>query len=347
MQPSIASPFRISDFLEWDASRQLILTPKFQRRDVWIPTAKSYLIDTILRAMPIPPIFIRLMVDPVQRRSIREVIDGQQRLRTVLSYIAGEFPLLKAHNREFADMTYVDLPDSVQRDFLGYSFLVHTFQDISDGDVLSIFARMNTYTMKLVAQELRNAKFFGPFKETVYSLAHSHNAFWRNNKILTDARISRMADAELVSELVVTMLNNFVATKSKYLSDIYEQYDDVFPYEDNVIEQFNNVIDIIGNIFPGYEMRSSSFRRIPLFFSLFCAIYDGKYGLPKSNRPRQKFSSRQNIIIFEKLQKLENVFALKDPPKKYIKFIEATRLSTADVGKRVIRHNFIWDEILV
>src|SRR5690242_17497674 len=101
MQQPTAIQYPISDILEWEVSKKLVLTPKFQRRSVWIPKAKSFLIDTILRGMPIPPIFIRLRVDPIRQRSIREVIDGQQRLKTVLDFVGGGFPIMPIHNDEF------------------------------------------------------------------------------------------------------------------------------------------------------------------------------------------------------------------------------------------------------
>ena len=102
-QPTITS-YSISDFLEWNTSKQLVIAPKFQRRDVWIQKAKSYLVDTILRDLPIPPLFIRLKIDTISKRVVREVVDGQQRLRTVLSFIAGDFPILKVHNPELCAM---------------------------------------------------------------------------------------------------------------------------------------------------------------------------------------------------------------------------------------------------
>src|SRR5947209_5914307 len=118
MQQPLATNYPISDIVDWDFSNQLVITPKFQRRDVWTPKAKSYLVDTILRAMPIPPLFLRLRIDPLQKRAIREVVDGQQRLRAILGYIKGEFSILKAHNREFGGMYYTDLPEEAQRNFL-------------------------------------------------------------------------------------------------------------------------------------------------------------------------------------------------------------------------------------
>jgi len=76
--------YSINDFVEWDAAKQLELNPKFQRRAVWTDKAKSFLMDTILRGKPIPKVFIRQKINVTTKTSIREVVDGQQRLRTIL-----------------------------------------------------------------------------------------------------------------------------------------------------------------------------------------------------------------------------------------------------------------------
>ena len=94
-QPTITQ-YTISDFAEWELSKQLELTPRFQRRSVWPDRAKSYFIDTVLRGLPCPPLFIRASIDAETFRSVREVVDGQQRLRTVLGYIGRLSSLARA-----------------------------------------------------------------------------------------------------------------------------------------------------------------------------------------------------------------------------------------------------------
>lgn len=343
-QQPIATPYPISDFLEWDSSKQLEIQPKFQRRSVWTSKAKSYLVDTILRNLPIPPIFLRLAIDPIKRRSLREVVDGQQRLRAVFGFVRNEFPILSIHNSEFGGKYFFDLTEGVQRRFLSYKFNVSVLENITDAEVLGIFARMNTYTVRLNAQELRNAEFTGAFKKVVYDLSLQYYTFWEKN-IFTDMQIARMAEAELVSELLVSMIDGIRQTKAPDLLHFYNLYDDEFPRLETIRNQFEFVINTIGDIFDS-KLPSSEFSRIPLFYSLFLAIFDAKYGLPKTKRPKIGFTGSQNKIVAEELKKLDSIISSTNPPKRYVPFIDATRLSTADVGKRRLRHEFLWDNIL-
>ncbi|MCX5783137.1 MAG: DUF262 domain-containing protein, partial [Elusimicrobia bacterium] len=65
--------YKISDFISWQTSKNLSLSPSFQRRSVWKESAKSYLIDTIVRGLPIPIIFLREKTDPNTLETKREV----------------------------------------------------------------------------------------------------------------------------------------------------------------------------------------------------------------------------------------------------------------------------------
>ena len=83
--------YGISDFIEWDKNGLLKLSPDFQRRSVWSPKAKSYLIDTILRGKPMPKIIITQELKGA--KTIRVVVDGQQRLRAMIEYYNGDFKI--------------------------------------------------------------------------------------------------------------------------------------------------------------------------------------------------------------------------------------------------------------
>ena len=100
---------QISDIVQWDAKGELELSPKYQRNNVWNEKAKTYLIDTIIRGLPIPPIFLRQKVDVNTKSISREIIDGQQRIRAILEYVVGEkYAIKKSHNKEYGGKKYSD-----------------------------------------------------------------------------------------------------------------------------------------------------------------------------------------------------------------------------------------------
>ena len=179
--------YRVSDFISWQRSKTLVLSPSFQRRAVWKPGAKSYLIDTIARGLPIPIIFLRdQRSDLSSLEPKREVVDGQQRLRTLIAYIdpsllddykpgVDDFQVDLIHNKQLGGRSFRQLPSRIQQSILDYQFSVHVLSSsVDDREVLSIFARMNSTGVKLNAQELRNAEFYGAFKTSIYRTAATH-----------------------------------------------------------------------------------------------------------------------------------------------------------------------------
>ena len=110
--------YSIADFLEWHNNNLLELSPEFQRRSVWSQNAKSYLIDTILRGKPMPKIIISQKLSG--SRSVRIVVDGQQRIRSILEFIDGGYTISRAHNPDFAGYTFDMLPMDIRDEFLQY-----------------------------------------------------------------------------------------------------------------------------------------------------------------------------------------------------------------------------------
>src|SRR5690606_24169820 len=153
--------YSIADFVEWEKNGSLELSPDFQRRSVWSDKAKSYLIDTVLRGKPMPKIIITQRLEGA--KNIRVVVDGQQRLRAILEYYNGDFKVSKAHNKELSKYYYSNLPDNLDKEFLKYEIGADLLFDVPYQELLDIFARINSYTVKLEKQEIFNAKYLGFF----------------------------------------------------------------------------------------------------------------------------------------------------------------------------------------
>lgn len=296
----------VRDFEEWRERDELVLAPKFQRRDVWNPKARSYLIDTIVRGKPIPKIYMRQDINPETRRVKREIVDGQQRLNTVLSFIKDGFKISKAHNEDFGGKYFSGLDKGTQRDILKYEFVVDLLQDMSDPDVYDVFARINTYSERLKDQELRNAMWFGDFKSSVYSLSREFNSFFEVNKIFTSKQVLRMAEAEYISELLLAMQEGIRERTSGVIDNCYKKYDDEFPNRKTHERRFRETIDIIGGIL-GDDLRQLEFRSSRLFYPLFCAVYHFKFGMPKIGTPRHSFKATDYPKLKMALERIDDL----------------------------------------
>ena len=283
--------YRVSDFLSWQRAATLVLSPNFQRRPVWKSGAKSYLIDTIVRGLPIPIIFLRdQRSDLASFEPKREVVDGQQRIRTLIAYIdplalkdyspaRDDFRVHSVHNPQIADLSFDGLPRNIQQRILDYQFSVHVLSsDIDDREVLSIFARMNSTGVRLNPQELRNAGFFGEFKTSMYAIASQHLERWRDWRIFSEDNIARMQEVELTTEFALLMLNGLTGKSKVALDRIYKDKDINFPERKEIENRFNTIMDTVDDKL-GSEIMNQPFRRRTLFYSLFAYLYDFQFGI--------------------------------------------------------------------
>lgn len=342
-------PYSINDFREWNERGELTLSPKFQRRRVWSDKAKSYLIDTVLRGLPIPPIFIRQQIDAKTRKTIREVIDGQQRLGAILDFLKDGFKVSKIHNEDYGNLFFSELPSNVQNDFLQYEIATNLVMTPGDEQILAIFARLNTYTVPLNKQELWNAKYFGLFKQSVHSLAYEFHTFWISSKILSEQKVARMGDVELTSELVIAGIDGI--QDKKVIEKYYEKYDDEFPGRDKIKENFKRCIDAIGEIY-GEMLPTSNFNGTPLFYTLYCVIYDLLFGLKNSpHKQRIPIKPSDYPKIRTAIENLEAILEESSTKKTTIpddvkQFIEDYKRHTTVAIVRKRRHDFLLKFIL-
>ena len=140
--------YPISDLYGWIKNKELTLAPEFQRGATWTASALSFFIDTLLRNLPIPPIYIRLVTDTGTKTSYREVVDGQQRLSAIVKFIDGQL-VLDRRSKEFAGYTYDSLDEEDQKAFLAYQVGVEQLFGADDDTVLDIFHRINAYGLSL------------------------------------------------------------------------------------------------------------------------------------------------------------------------------------------------------
>ncbi len=248
MEIKKSKTYEVIDIINWNQSRELNINPKYQRNPVWDSTAKSFLIDTILRDYPMPPLFFRQIFYLKERKTKREVIDGQQRTRAILGYYNNEFPVLKKHNEEFGGLYFKDLPPDDQERFLKYNVFVDTISEKDDSIIYDIFARVNSNAANVNKQEIRNAKFWGDFKTAVYTTASLVREDFIHYGTFTSKGFSRMQDMEFISSIFILAISGCTTESPAQIDKYYKEYDsnfsDVEIAKKNILDAFKFIESI-------------------------------------------------------------------------------------------------------
>lgn len=343
--------YSISDFAEWQESGLLRLSPEFQRRAVWTTKAKSYLIDTILRGKPMPKVLITQRL--VDGRNVRTVVDGQQRLRAILEYLGDAFPVSRTHNQEFAGKLYSELPRSTTSEFWQYEIGVDVLFDTELSELLDIFARLNTYSVKLNSTELLNATYLGAFKTTAHELGHSYAQYLLESRVLTSAQVARMGEVELSADLLGALLDGISSRKA--VPVFYKTYDDD---SEEAVEDaagvFRMTMSFLGEVFSPADLSASNFRRVHFFYSAFLSIANllcGRPSIDSITPPIQAPTpSRVRVALDDLSAQFDHYTQSGDsattPPPDFRRFIDGSRRATTDQSVREERSRFISQRIL-
>jgi hypothetical protein len=351
--------YPIKDFLTWYEQGGLQLSPKFQRNSVWNIQAKSYLIDTILRGLPIPPIFMKEYIDRETKKTNREVIDGQQRLNAIIGFYQDDFKIIKTHNKEFGNLSYEEIGDDAQIDFLGFNIPIVLVKTEDDSIVYDMFARLNTNNMVLNRQEVRNAKYWGEFKVFANKTATKYRQFFIDYKTFSDKQVSRMADIELINSFIVVILDGIIAETPTKIDNYYKKYENKFDEIEEIELKLYLIISIIEQLFaiPIYSIKF--FHTKVAMYTLFTSIYYMLFG-ENDFKEYQIFDANnildsdgnikeeiiKNIII--KLEGFEStLIRTKDGElegeeyKKFKLFLDYHRTRTTSKKERISRVTFL------
>lgn len=306
--------YSINDFVEWDSTGSLELNAAFQRRSVWNDKAKSYLMDTIIRGKPIPKVFVRQKINVMTKKSIREIVDGQQRMRTILSFVKDGFVISRAQNKEFGGKKFSQLPEDVREQLLSYEISVDLLINLPNDEILDIFSRLNSYAIILNPQEKINANHFGPFKILADNLGRKYAEYWEKQKVLTANNVLRMYDANLAADLLIAMLEGIKS--SKQIKKYYDQYEQAFLDEAAIAALslcFDQVVERIAKLFPE-GISGTEFRRTNLYYSLFTAVSHCMFGLPNMQEPRPSLEGEAAMETARNgLDRVGELFQAEDP----------------------------------
>ena len=176
---------------KWDQKE--LVVPEMQREYVWDSGRASRLLESLLLNIPVPPIYFAERPD-----SVLEVVDGHQRVSSIVRYLNNEFALSGLGIlSEYLRLRFHKLPEKEQSFLKSRSLrAVVIGRDSHPNMKFEVFERLNTGGIALNAQELRNSLFRGALNQTIRRLARECDSFRGTIGSLRPRK--RMVDEELI-----------------------------------------------------------------------------------------------------------------------------------------------------
>lgn len=324
--------------------RRLDIQPDFQRQFVWDVKKSSCLIESAMLGIPLPVFYFSEESDGKVA-----VVDGQQRLTAFFSFIGGQFPDgekfklsgLKVF-KEFNQKTFSELPDEYQDKISECSIRTITFTKESDADLkFEVFERLNSGSVKLNDQELRNCIYRGNYNKLLRELSEDKDFM----KIMGYSKPhKRMLDVEFVLRFASFFNQTYLKYNSpmrKFMNKEMEERQDISPEDsDRVRKTFKNSVSIIFSL-----LGENAFRR----------FIKGDAQKPDGSWERRTFSaSLFDILMWSFAEKDKNlVMANLDSIKEELidlmssnqNFIDSISFGTSSKSKMITRFD-IWRKSL-
>ncbi|WP_407268204.1 DUF262 domain-containing protein [Tenacibaculum maritimum] len=264
LKSSISSnSIKLIDIYNKIDSGSLVTSPDFQRNLVWKKQHKYAFIKTILLNFPFPEVYIASSEVDVENLQAREiVVDGQQRLTTIVDYIKsrGDFKSQKSIT-PFDELSIED-----KREFLNYFITVKDLKDIGLENIKEIFKRINSTNYSLNSNEILNAEYGGsefalfckqltdkkynPTTDETNVIVESTIKnyiidFFEENKVFSNNDIKRMFNNQYLMLIFATIIEGSYFGRSTKINQYLKKYNDEFLIYNDILKRFENSIEII------------------------------------------------------------------------------------------------------
>lgn len=230
----------------------------YQRPAVWTTAQKQMLMDSILRGYDVPKFYWHQVCDKPQKF---DVVDGQQRLRAIWGYMAGEFALAKDSDPidgvAIAGLKYSQLEPELVIALDQYLLDIAVIEDSSDEEVREMFLRLQNGT-SLKAQEKRHARV-GKMRDFVCSIAE--HPFFGSVHFAN----SRFTFEHIAAQMCLLTLSGKICNiKDRDLNLMYDNNKD-FDTNSAKAKQVKKVLDYLKEMFPSETPELKRYNVVSLF----------------------------------------------------------------------------------
>lgn len=240
--------YTVTDYCQAMQRNEIVVNREYQRSDkIWPATARSFLIETVLLGFPLPKLSLYQVTDLKSRKTVKEIVDGQQRSMAIRDYFEDKYRLSSTlETEEVRGKSYSELPEDFQQNFIEYQLSVDLFLAATPDEVRDVFRRMNSYTVPLNGEEQRHATYQGKVKWFIHRLTRRYDQVLLRMGIFGQKQLVRMADTKLLAEVCHAMLFGIQTTDKRKLNGLYRDRDVTFPEETLLGEQISSALELLG-----------------------------------------------------------------------------------------------------
>lgn len=331
---------------------KLIVDDTYQRRSVWSEKDKVRLIETILLQLVIPELFFwKADTDPETGISTTHIVDGQQRIKAIYSFINNEFKLKpqylldESSKEKYANKYFKDLCTETRKTFWNYQLMIIEIDSTATrDDIITMFNRLNLTDYNLNDQEKRNS-VSGEFAALAREI--SDNPLWDEKRLFTGPDVKRMKDVEFCASIVLLYRKGIIdQTDQSALNQAYEELQVGYKDAEHDKEAVCAAIETISTFFISDNV-TKFLRRKAQLYTLFSVVF---------------YMQRENIAVeqyqktrLEYFVKLYSVFnndmdltgEISDQEKILFDWLKKYKLASSEgLNKhtnRMIRYNVMKD----
>ena len=256
----------------------LIVDDSYQRRSVWNESDKIRLIETILLNFIVPEIFLwKAETNPDTGKSITHIVDGQQRIKTIIDFINNEFCLKKnalleeKSKQEWGNKYFKDLDGDIKKNFWNYQLMIVDIDgNATREEIVNMFRRLNLTDYSLNNQEKRNS-MSGEFASLARKL--SELPIWETYKLFNNTDIKRMKDVEFCASLILLYRSGIIdQSDQKALNRAYEDLKSGYVEAEDDQKAILGAISIIKH-FLDSELLLSFLQKKSQLYTMFSVIF--------------------------------------------------------------------------
>jgi len=306
---------------------KLIPRPDFQRRLVWSNKDKSAFLETVLLSYPFPEVYVAAgEVDVETGEGTELLVDGQQRLTTLLQYFTGSPDIVLYGGVK----PYAELTREEKEAFLQYDVVVRDLGIVELEVLKNVFRRINATRYALNAMEIHNSRFEGEFK--VFGEFFAQRPFFESHRVFSASEIRRMQDARFALILAATALSTYF-NRDDDLEEYLRRYNDEFPMRADLERELDSVLEFIDQM--SFPPTSRTWKKA----DLFTAVIELHSAMFKRQRTLIPAAVAEALTGF--YSRVDNMDFRGDPESDASRYYKASLQATNDRSSRVTRGGII------